>query len=561
MEKLTFGKLIFSHMKGKKAKKSSDNSNNAVHWNYIKILSLLIVFLVLALAVMLNDNRISGYAATQRPAYSSPTTISTCSDGTAINSCSSNGQKCAYGLPSEVEAEIKIISDDTFKLYVSKGFSLDSVDGLKDCMIRNECKRVYDLASADISSLEHLREQRKIGQESNANTVHTYKVKLKQDDVIVVSAIDNNGGESTRKAGLKVEIKANGKLIEKTDNSWKVIEPIGSLDYLAALANDFDDSRWQQARAGYRSFAGFEPSTQSIWLKDKAIVLFRKKISLQQPSLKGNYLIDSCSQCGCPAGKACSNEKCLEFVPSTDRASFESGMLQESEESCLSIADTNAKDFCLDYVASQRKDASICSFISTSERQNWCVEKARVFAAGKVIISSGDTSRVASDGISESSTIQISAPQEVPIYSVEAYYCNNRMLESQNIAQYLSTCEKISEIEIQKIKQKDQKFLTFKQGTYNEVQSKHGLVFKFDVNKPNVEIQLTFEPKGTRYLGAGSLYRLKDNKKWSNGLIDTQYDESSYTALGQTQLDNQELFLFVPWKTVGIDEIKITKTW
>ena len=82
-------------MGGKKAKKSSDNSNNAVHWNYIKILSLLIIILILALSIMIKDNKISGYAPKQ-PAYPPSEQNSACSDGTKLSLCSSNGQKCAY---------------------------------------------------------------------------------------------------------------------------------------------------------------------------------------------------------------------------------------------------------------------------------------------------------------------------------------------------------------------------------------------------------------------------------------------------------------------------------
>ena len=536
-------------MGGKKAKKSSDNSNNAVHWNYIKILSLLIIILILALSIMIKDNKISGYAPKQ-PAYPPSEQNSACSDGTKLSLCSSNGQKCAYGLPSEVEAEIKIISDDTFKLYVSKGFSLDSVDGLKDCMIRNECKRVYDLASADISSLEHLREQRKIGQESNANTVHTYKVKLKQDDVIVVSAIDNNGGESTRKAGLKVEIKANGKLIEKTDNSWKAIEPIGILDYLAALANDFDDSRWQQARAGYRSFAGFEPSTQSIWLKDKVSALFRKKISLS--SLTGNYLFDSCSTCGCPSGKACSNEKCLEVVPSTDRANFESGMLQESQESCLSIADTNAKDFCLDYVASQRKDAGICSSISTDERQNWCIERARVFAAGKVIVDSGGAATRGAEG---TGGVSESDAQDVNVYPTEGYYCEAIIGSSQTLQDYLSACTIISKSELQKIAKKDGNGPSFKYNT-----GRDGIVFKFQLSGKTKAKAVVFVADGRGAIASSwaDIVKLSD---YSSQRL-TQVSDAGERAV-ETQVSNGELFLFRSslGSSVTVDEIKITKTW
>jgi hypothetical protein len=530
---------------------------------YENLLLVLIVALFFVWIAVLNDDKITGQAATPRLAtLPSSNPISACSDGTQIGSCNSKGQKCQ--LSQTINAVLTILADDMFAPYLN-GQGIQREKWYGGGGWSDNDARGFQLGTSPFSG-------------------YKFDLVINNGDVLQIAAGDRNKGEGKNRAGLIAELTVDGKQILKTDDSWKMYGVKGpelsySVDWpepqylgqtytkwqplVSWLAPSFDDSKWQNADASFKRGTrvdGISADAKWIWKRDATYVYFRKKISFDPGQLRRAKLSDSCSICGCPSGKACSNERCIEIVPLVDWPNFEAGMLQESKEACLGIANTDAKDFCLDYTASQKKDISTCSFISSDERQKWCEERARVFAAGKVIAegpsavgasgrteTTSDTSRATEEGQS--------VAQDVTIYPSEAYYCEAKIKSTQTLQDYLSTCQIVPNSELQKVVSKDGAGPNFKYNT-----GRDGIVFKFQLSGKTKVRAIVFisDGRGTIVSSWADISKLSD---YSSQVL-TQVLDSGERYV-EAQVSNGELFLFRSslGSSVTIDQIKITKTW
>ncbi|MDI6720895.1 MAG: hypothetical protein QMD85_00790, partial [Candidatus Aenigmarchaeota archaeon] len=363
--------------------------------------------------------------------------------------------------------------------------------------------------------------------------------------------------------------------------------------------------------------SGFSSSAKWLWASGKGysvvwiryIILESDMTQFKIPALK-----DSCSTCGCPSNKVCSQEKCIDVVKAEDESNFRKSIADESVEHARNIKDANTRNAALDFIALQKRDAGICPNDDCRRRVAKVVAVAGTPAVEAPTGSSGGTPTYTCAGIEPSgnglikgmsrrpdgytpnewtyaadattstpckwkcdagyqqganSCVTNTAISESTIYPSKIYQCNS-YISSRTVSAYLQTCTELQDSDLQKAKAKDMTGLSFGD------ESNKGFVFKFqaDRTKTNAELLMTkLNPySNEQYASYGY-----DMKKLINGAVQSMSERSDPAiqrgSYGQTRIENGELFVFVGWtgiaklrstdpaKPLAIDEIKITKVW